>query len=160
MAMKVYTMDEVDEILFGPKGTPKRDALDKKLAAIEEQYKGKYNCPGDYIKEHIKVEGMKQKECAARLGITPSNLSEILKGKRTITPMIAERLEEVFDYPKEVWLNLQNRYDKEKQLQKKESVVLTADWAERMIQSIDNLSNQLGAFLEWQRQNNHIPATK
>ena len=150
--MRVYTMDEADNIIFGPKGTPKRDALEKKLEKIEKKYKGKYNCPGDYIKENIKVEGMKQKECAEKLGITPSNLSEILKGKRRITPMIAERLEEVFDYPKEVWLQIQEDYDKEKELQKKESVVLTSEWAEKMLQTMNKLSEQMGVLISLQQK--------
>ncbi|MBQ9254210.1 MAG: HigA family addiction module antidote protein [Bacteroidales bacterium] len=152
MAMRVYTDEEVKDIIFGQIGTPKRDALEKKLEKIEKKYKGKYNCPGDYIKENIKVEGMKQKECAEKLGITPSNLSEILKGKRRITPMIAERLEEVFDYPKEVWLQMQEDYDKEKELQKKESVVLTSEWAEKMLQTMNKLSEQMGVLISLQQK--------
>lgn len=158
--LEFYTLDEVNDQLFGKRGTPEREEFEKECEEAVKEAKKRFSCPGDYVRESIKQVGLKQKEFAVKMNMTPSNVTELLQSKRRITSLIAQRLEDVLYYPADYWLNLQNEYDAERKQQKKESVVLTADWAERMIQSMDNLSNQLGAFLEWQRQNNHIPATK
>jgi addiction module HigA family antidote len=50
---------------------------------------------------------LKQKELAEALGITRVRLSEILRGKRAITPDTAFRLARFFDTTPEFWLGLQ-----------------------------------------------------
>jgi addiction module HigA family antidote len=51
--------------------------------------------------------GLSQKELAEALGITRVRLSEILRGKRAITPDTAFRLARFFDTTPEFWLGLQ-----------------------------------------------------
>jgi len=41
------------------------------------------------------------------LGIQPGNLSELFKGKRNITAVLALKLEELLGISAEFWLNLQ-----------------------------------------------------
>jgi addiction module HigA family antidote len=51
--------------------------------------------------------GLNQKQMAEALGISRVRLSEILRGKRAITPDTAFRLARFFDTTPEFWLALQ-----------------------------------------------------
>jgi addiction module HigA family antidote len=64
--------------------------------------------PGEILRyEFLEPLGLSQKELAAALGITRVRLSEILRGKRGITPDTAFRLARFFDTTPEFWLGLQ-----------------------------------------------------
>jgi addiction module HigA family antidote len=51
--------------------------------------------------------GLKQRELAEALSITRVRLSEIIRGRRAITPDTALRLARFFDTTPEFWLGLQ-----------------------------------------------------
>jgi addiction module HigA family antidote len=55
--------------------------------------------------------GLSQKELAQALGITRVRLSEILRGRRAITPDMTFRLGRFFDTTAEFWLGLQTDID-------------------------------------------------
>ncbi len=64
--------------------------------------------PGEILRhEFLEPLGLSQKELAGALGITRVRLSEILRGKRAITPDTAFRLARFFDTTPEFWLGLQ-----------------------------------------------------
>lgn len=64
--------------------------------------------PGEILRyEFLEPFGLSQKELAEALGITRVRLSEILRGKRGITPDTALRLARFFDTTPEFWLGLQ-----------------------------------------------------
>jgi len=64
--------------------------------------------PGEILSyEYFEPLGLTQKELAAALGITRVRLSEIIRGKRAITPDTALRLARFFDTTPEFWLGLQ-----------------------------------------------------
>jgi len=64
--------------------------------------------PGEILRyEFLAPLGLTQKELAATLGITRVRLSEIIRGKRAITPDSALRLARFFDTTPEFWLGLQ-----------------------------------------------------
>lgn len=64
--------------------------------------------PGEILRhEFLEPLGLSQKELASALGITRVRLSEILRGKRAITPDTAFRLARFFDTTPEFWLGLQ-----------------------------------------------------
>ena len=64
--------------------------------------------PGEILRhEFLEPLRLNQKELAAALGITRVRLSEILRGKRAITPDTALRLSRYFDTTPEFWLGLQ-----------------------------------------------------
>jgi len=64
--------------------------------------------PGEILRhEFLEPLGLSQKELATALGITRVRLSEILRGKRAITPDTAFRLARFFDTTPEFWLGLQ-----------------------------------------------------
>ena len=67
--------------------------------------------PGELIKDEIKARGMTQKRLSELSGITPSVLSETVKGRRSISLNMAIGLQKALDIPAEIWLNLQNQYD-------------------------------------------------
>ena len=64
--------------------------------------------PGEILRyEFLMPLGLSQKELAEALGITRVRLSEIIRGKRAITPDTAYRLARFFDTTPEFWLGLQ-----------------------------------------------------
>ena len=64
--------------------------------------------PGDIIlHDFIEPLGITQLQLAKQLGMTAAHLNQILKGKRTITPTTAMRLERVLGPTDTFWLNLQ-----------------------------------------------------
>jgi addiction module HigA family antidote len=70
--------------------------------------------PGEVLLEDfIKPLGLSQYRLAKDIGVTPIRISEIVKGKRSITVDTALRLGRYFGTSAEVWLGLQTRYDLE-----------------------------------------------
>ena len=67
--------------------------------------------PGFVLKQELKSHKITQKNLASMMDIQPSHLSEITKGKRSVTPSIAEKLERIFDQPASFWIRLQAKYD-------------------------------------------------
>jgi len=71
--------------------------------------------PGEDIRDEIDArEELTQGELARNLGMKPSQLNEIIKGKRNITPGLAILLEEALGIDKEYWMNAQKQYDLDK----------------------------------------------
>jgi len=67
--------------------------------------------PGELIKDEIIARGITQKRLSEISGISPSILSETIKGRRSISLNMALALEKSLDIPAEVWLNLQDQYN-------------------------------------------------
>jgi antitoxin HigA-1 len=68
--------------------------------------------PGEILRyEFLDPLGLSQKELAEALGITRVRLSEILRGRRSITTDTAFRLARFFDTTPEFWLGLQMDID-------------------------------------------------
>lgn len=70
--------------------------------------------PGFRIKQEIKGLGLTQKSAAAILDMQASHLSEIVKGKRTVTKAVAAKLETLLPTPAAEWLRIQAEYDYER----------------------------------------------
>ncbi|MBK8660173.1 MAG: HigA family addiction module antidote protein [Bacteroidetes bacterium] len=67
--------------------------------------------PGVALAEEIEYRQLTKKELAARMGISPTVLSEILSGKRNITPATAIKLESALQIDALYFLSMQMRYD-------------------------------------------------
>lgn len=68
--------------------------------------------PGEMLKEEFLVPlELTQRELAERLGVSYVRLSEIIHGKRGVTPDTALRLEQVLGADAQFWLNLQMAWD-------------------------------------------------
>ncbi|MBQ0155758.1 MAG: HigA family addiction module antidote protein [Bacteroidales bacterium] len=67
--------------------------------------------PGLILKEALIARKTTQKNLASMIDMQPSHLSEIIKGKRSISLLVAEKLESVLDIPASKWIQLQAEYD-------------------------------------------------
>jgi addiction module HigA family antidote len=63
--------------------------------------------------EFIKPLGLSRAEAARRLGVPANRITQIVKGRRAITPETALRLEALFGWPAAYWLQNQAEYDLE-----------------------------------------------
>ncbi|EKR89717.1 addiction module antidote protein HigA [Leptospira santarosai str. CBC379] len=72
----------------------------------------KYNPhPGSLLQDYINEIGVSQYRLAIETGIPRSNLSNLVNGKRSVTPEIAMRLGKFFGQTPKFWLNLQATHD-------------------------------------------------
>jgi addiction module HigA family antidote len=63
------------------------------------------------LDEFLRPLGMSQSAFAIKMGISFPRLNEIIRGKRTVTPDTALRLERVLGMPADFWLGLQLDWD-------------------------------------------------
>lgn len=63
------------------------------------------------LEEYLKPLGVSQNALARSLGITPKTVSEIVLGKRGISPEMSIRLGKFFGQSPRFWLNLQTEYE-------------------------------------------------
>jgi addiction module antidote protein, HigA family len=67
--------------------------------------------PGEVLREELEARGIKKSAFAMEIKIYPSHFSDILKGRRNISAVIAIKLEEKLTIPAEFWMRLQAEYD-------------------------------------------------
>ena len=68
--------------------------------------------PGGFVlRQCIEPLGLTIKAAAASLGVTRTTLSELVNGKRGISPEMAVRLSKVFGGSAESWITQQGHYD-------------------------------------------------
>ena len=67
--------------------------------------------PGETLAEELKERGIKQKELAKAIGIQPSHLNDLIKGKRSFTTAVAMALEKELGIPYDFWMRLQYGYE-------------------------------------------------
>ena len=68
--------------------------------------------PGYYIADIISDMGITQVEFATRMGITVKTLRQLINGQVGISNDLAKKLSAMMGTSVEVWLNLQNTYEK------------------------------------------------
>ena len=70
--------------------------------------------PGEFLaEEFLKPLGISAYKLAQAMNVSPMRISEILRGKRGVTPDTAIRLGKALGTPPEYWLKLQAYYDLE-----------------------------------------------
>jgi addiction module HigA family antidote len=70
--------------------------------------------PGEILKEEFLVPfGLSMYRLAMDVNVAPIRISQIVNGKRAITPNTALRFAKYFQTSPEFWLNLQSHYDLE-----------------------------------------------
>lgn len=67
--------------------------------------------PGEILKEELKERGLAQKAFAEQIGMRPSHLNELLKGKISVTIAIADKLQQALGIDSQSWINLQTQYN-------------------------------------------------
>ncbi len=70
--------------------------------------------PGEVIEMELAARSIKKIDFASRLGIKPGHLSELLKGKRHLSALMALKLEKLLRIDAEFWLRVQSGYDLER----------------------------------------------
>ena len=63
--------------------------------------------PGDYILDYLERREWTQEDLAAIMDVSPKSVNQIIKGKQSITPEMAQLLGEAFNKTPEYWLNLE-----------------------------------------------------
>lgn len=66
--------------------------------------------PGFTIADLLEERGIKQVELAARMGVSPKFVNELVAGKASISPATAIALERTLDLPADFWLTRDARY--------------------------------------------------
>ncbi len=75
--------------------------------------------PGEVLAdEYLGPLGVTQHRLAVAIGVPPRRINEIVHGKRRITADTALRLARFFGTSERFWLNLQSRYDLEREKDK------------------------------------------
>ncbi|MBQ9885058.1 MAG: helix-turn-helix transcriptional regulator [Bacteroidaceae bacterium] len=78
--MKVYTQEEMEDRVFGVKGTPKRDAYEAEINAF---------LVGEALKKARQAQNMTQEELGKLVGVQKAQISRIENGKNlTFTTVI------------------------------------------------------------------------
>jgi len=68
--------------------------------------------PGEILREDVlPALGMTQTELAQRLGVSRLSVSELLHGKRAMTPEMASRVAKLLNTTPESWLRMQEAVD-------------------------------------------------
>jgi addiction module HigA family antidote len=67
--------------------------------------------PGEHLAEQIEELGISAAELARQIQVPTNRVTEILKGRRSITGDTALRLGHFFGTSPEFWMNLQKLYD-------------------------------------------------
>ena len=67
--------------------------------------------PGEVLEMELKARGLTKSKFAMSIGMYPSHMSDILKGKRNISEEIALRIESVLEITAEFWMRLQVEYN-------------------------------------------------
>ena len=67
--------------------------------------------PGEVLSAELELRKITKGAFAIKAGMYPSQLTDILKGRRNITAYIALKLEMELQTPAEFWLGLQMDYD-------------------------------------------------
>jgi addiction module HigA family antidote len=67
--------------------------------------------PGRILKRELDARGMSANRLAIALRVPSGRITDILNGKRSVTPETALRLARCFDTSAEFWVNLQTHYD-------------------------------------------------
>ncbi len=77
---------------------------------MEERRPAEVFPPGDFVKEELEERGWSQNDLAVIVGRSPKEISDIVLGKRPVSPEIARELSAAFGTSAELWLNLESTY--------------------------------------------------
>ena len=70
--------------------------------------------PGELLLEELECRNISQAKFSEKIGVKPSLLNEIIKGKRGINTEMALLLEAALGISAKLWINLQNDYNLQK----------------------------------------------
>ncbi len=98
--------------------------------------------PGEILREEFVERGIKQKDFAETIGMSPSHLNEFIKGKRNLNEDLAIKLETYLGIPYSFWINMQAGYEYDlKAIANKKDEEKSAIEYERKCAEILNIKN-------------------
>ncbi|HSV11532.1 MAG TPA: HigA family addiction module antitoxin [Hanamia sp.] len=74
--------------------------------------------PGEVLRDELEARDLTQSAFAMKIGVYPSHFSDILKGKRRLSALVALKLEEELGISAEFWVGLQADYELKKEREK------------------------------------------
>lgn len=104
--------------------------------------------PGETIADVLEDRCITQAELAARTGVSPAYISNVIAGKKDISSKFAMALEYALDVPKSFWLNLQANYEAEL-LELNEANTVTGEEIAQL--------PELHEIVSWLRKTQQIP---
>ncbi len=78
--MKLKSLNEINDSIWGPIGTPERDKMEAQLKEDLEAY-----LIGEAIKKARQSQELTQEQLGARVGVQKSQISKLENGKSVIT---------------------------------------------------------------------------
>ena len=70
--------------------------------------------PGEILfYEFMEPYKLSAREVARQINVPPNRITALIKGQRALTPDTALRLERLFGFSAEAWMNIQKRFDLE-----------------------------------------------
>jgi addiction module HigA family antidote len=84
--------------------------MEKKIERLKRQSR-RPATPGDVLEDLLPDTGLTQGQLAQRLGVSRQSVNELISGKRSVTPDMAQRLGRFFGNGPALWLNLQKSVD-------------------------------------------------
>lgn len=100
--------------------------------------------PGGILGDELRERGIKRKDFALQTGMRPSHLSELIRGKRSFTPKVAERIAAVLGIPAADWVALQKQYEADL------AAVRTEKKRQRIILKTDGYAPDTGTIYRFQ----------
>lgn len=67
--------------------------------------------PGGLLKECLEELGVSEKEFALRIGVSPSTVNRFIKGKSSLSPILAAKIATAIGGSPRIWLSMQVDYD-------------------------------------------------
>ncbi len=105
--------------------------------------------PGETIADTLDARGLTQTELAQRAGVSAAYVSEVIAGKKNISPNFAQGLEYALGVPKSFWLSLQADYEAE---------LLEVNEIESITEEEREARNALKDVVRYLREERRIPA--
>lgn len=100
--------------------------MNKKKKSANEMTPGDIFHPGEHLKDEIEAREMSQQQLADKMGISKSEISSIIHGRRNISPVTALSLEKTLGIDAEFWMNMQMKYDLDLVRKKMRQVIRSA----------------------------------
>jgi addiction module HigA family antidote len=67
--------------------------------------------PGELLRDELEERKLTQAKLAEQIGVSPSLINEVIKGKRAVNTELALLLEAALGIDAHMWLNLQSDYN-------------------------------------------------
>ncbi|MBO0935617.1 HigA family addiction module antidote protein [Fibrella sp. HMF5335] len=77
-----------------------------------EIFSGEPTHPGEMLSDELEARGMTQKELARAIEVSATFVSELVRGKKSVSLRIALKLETALAIDAEFWVNAQRNYNR------------------------------------------------